>query len=129
MNTINLSAQNLQDVIQTVVGVLRDWGVEAEQQVILLGLPEDTRARTLKHYLTGKPFPAENTFLQRAHYILAIQNAVSSLYPHNPHAANFWVTTDNFFFGEKTPLDLMLSHGLEGMSRVLDHLNGIDDWG
>jgi hypothetical protein len=123
-----MEEQNHKDLGLTLLRVLSDWGVEPEHQVILLGLPEGTKPRALQRYRSGEPLPSADDFTQRAHYILAIQNAVDSMYPHNAAAANYWVTTPTYFFGNRSPLEVMLHHGLEGMQRVINHLNGIDDW-
>lgn len=119
----------LKDLTKTVMTVLSNWSLESEQQMSLLGLPENTPKRALGGFRNGSAVPKNPDFLHRAQCILAIQNAVDSIYPHNAYAANCWVTTQNLFFAYHTPLDIMLSEGLEGMKRVVDHLNGTEDWG
>lgn len=129
MNTLyDLDEQRRSDLAKQLLLVLNEWGIEPEHQIILLGLPDDTRPRTLNRYRTGTPFPEDESFLQRAHYILSIKNAVDSIYPHNEKAASYWVTTSNWFFNDKTPLEIMLAQGIEGMKQVIDHLNGTDQW-
>ena len=116
------------DLAQTILTVLRNWGVAKEQQIILLGLPEGTRPRTLNKFTMGAPFPDDDEALMRANYLLSIQNAVDSLFPHNTTAANYWMTTPCQSFANHTPLSIMLNEGLDGMKRVLDYLNGTEDW-
>ena len=118
-------SQNQVDLVRTVIQILSDWDVTGDQQVILIGLPKGPRPRELTRFRMGMPFSDENDFLQRAHYILSIKNAVDSIHPFNATAANYWVTTGNMFFAQKTPLDIMLAEGLSGMKRVLDHLDGV----
>jgi len=117
------------DLVHTLLSILREWQVEPEQQIILLGMPNSTKARALNRVRAGEPLPECDRFLERAHFLLAIQNAVSSMYPHNAQAANYWVSTPSFFFGNYSPLQIMLNEGVAGMQRVLNNLNGIDDWG
>ena len=116
------------DLAQTILTVLRSWGVAKEQQIILLGLPEGTRPRALNKFTMGAPFPDDDDALMRANYLLSIQNAVDSLFPHNTTAANYWMTTPCQSFANHTPLSIMLNEGLAGMKRVLDYLNGTEDW-
>lgn len=112
------------DLIDTLLWVLRGWGLEADEQVQLLGLPAGTRARSLQQFRQGKPIPDESRFLQHAEMILAIYRAVSSLFPGNVTMANYWVTTPSTSLGGHRPLDIMLRDGLEGMHYCLNHLNG-----
>ena len=68
--------------------------------------------------------PNEKDFATRAQYLIMINGAISTLYPHNPDAANYWITTDNYYFEGQTPLDIMLNNGVPGMISILGHLNG-----
>ena len=117
------------DLARTLVKILRNWGLSSEQQIALLGMPEGTKARVLNKFLAGTPFPDDYDSLMRANYLLSIQNAVSSLFPHNAQAADYWMTTPSHYFADYTPLDIMLGEGIDGMKRVLDYLNGDEEWG
>lgn len=125
---IDMDQQRRVQLAQTVMGVLNGWGVPTDAQCVLLGLPEGTKARKLNQFRSGTAFPEDNAMLLRAHYILSIQNAVESMYPHNTEVGNYWVTTPNAFFNERTPLQVMLDSGVEGMETVVAHLNGTGDW-
>jgi len=120
--------QRQTDLIKTVLETLTNWDVKPQDQITLLGLPKDTKPRTLGRFRVGALLPQADDFLQRAHYILSIQNAVNSIFPHNAAAANYWVTTPNGYFGGKSPLEAMLNNDIEGMKYVVDHLNGVDGW-
>ena len=112
------------ELIETLVWVMRGWDLDSEEQIRLLGLPVGTPGRALQQYRQGKALPDETLFLQHAELILAIYRAVSSFFPGNPTMANYWVTTPSTPFGDRTPLELMLTDGLAGMQYCLDHLNG-----
>jgi hypothetical protein len=112
------------DLIQTLLWVMQQWGLESEERVRLLGLPGNTPARALQQYSQGKALPDETLFLQHAELILAIYRAVGSFFPGNSTMANYWVTTPSTPFGGRTPLEIMLVEGLPGMQYCLDHLNG-----
>jgi hypothetical protein len=126
---INIDINQQKDIMKTLLNLFDNWGLEAKAQIALLGLPEDTKPRTLSRYRAGMAVPEGNQFLQRAHYLLSISNAVDSIFPHNATAANFWVTTPSEYFGNKSPLDVMLLNGVEGMKYLLNLLNGQDEWG
>lgn len=117
------------DLTKTLLTVFTDWGLGASDQIALLGLPQETKARALGRFRAGMEVPAGAQFLQRAHYILAISNAINSLFPHNITAANYWITTRSENFGNRSPLDVMLTHDLEGMEYILNLLNGENQWG
>jgi len=125
---IDMDIERRADLARTILTVLRNWGVESEDQINLLGLPEGTRTRVLNKFRTGEPFPDDYDSLMRANYLLSIQNAVTSLFPHNARAADYWMTTPSHYFAGSTPLQIMLNEGVEGMHRVLNYLNGVEDW-
>ena len=123
--SIELEETERRELVQTVFLVLGRWDIQPDDQAILLGLPPGTRARALAKYRMGNALPDESGFLQRAHYLLSIHNAVGTFFPGNPTAANYWVTTRSPAFGGQAPLDIMRADGVDGMRRVLDHLNGV----
>lgn len=112
------------ELLQSLLGVMQQWGLEGDEKVRLLGLPDNTPSRVLQQYRQGKAFPDETALLERAKLILAIYRAVATFFPGNPAMANYWVTTPSTPFGGRTPLELMLTDGLAGMQYCLDHLNG-----
>lgn len=114
----------LDDLIDTLVWVMRGWGLDAKEQVQLLGLPAGTSARSLQQFRQGKPIPDEAGFLQHAELILAIYRAVGTFFPGNTTMANYWVTTPSNSLAGHSPLDIMLRDGLDGMRYCLKHLNG-----
>lgn len=117
------------DLTRTLLGVLSDWDIRPQDQLTLLGMPLDTKPRILNRFRAGMATPDNEEFLQRARYLLAINNAIESFFPHNITAANLWITTRSDNFGTKSPLDIMLLHGLQGMKYLSDLLDGRDEWG
>lgn len=121
---IKLDEVEQRELAQAVFLVFGNWNIEPDDQAILLGLAPGTRARGLAKYRMGKALPDDADFLQRAHCLLSIHNAVGTFFPGNPTAANYWVTTHSPAFGGQAPLDIMRDGGIDGMRRILDHLNG-----
>jgi len=117
-----------EQMTRSVMATLQGWGLSGDAQRMLLGLPADMRARKMNQFRSGQALPDEPEVLLRAQLILQIGNAVASLFPHNLSVANYWITTQNRHFGQRTPLDVMLDGGVEAMERVVAHLNGTGDW-
>ena len=120
--------QTRASLAREAMSALTAWGITSEDQVALLGLPSETRGRMLNRFRAGMGFPDDPDCLARLENIVAIHHAVHSLHPHSSEAANYWVTTPLFAFGNRTALEVMLADGLKGMQQLIHHLNGTGDW-
>lgn len=109
--------------------ILNDWGIPPDAQVILLGMPDGTKPRSLNRYRSGgAPFPDDAERLQRISCILSINKALQTMFPHSGSMADLWVTTCNTYFNDRSPLEIMIEHGLNGMQNVAHHLSNNDGW-
>ena len=108
------------------LNVLAGWGVEPIDQCRLLGLPEKDAGRRFRRHRLGAPLPHDPETWQRVALLLSLDNAVNQLFPHSSLSADLWVTTPRAKFGNRTPLDLMLSGGIEGIRRVERTLDNLD---
>lgn len=124
----NTPYHDVSDLAKTIIAILAEWQLDSQDQISMLGLPENTKARALTRMGTHGTAVVNEDFMDRARLILAIKNAVDSLYPHNTRAASLWITTPNYYFSNSTPATVMAVDGIEGMERVLNHLNGTEDW-
>jgi len=122
-----MSHQQRAETTHAVLRVLSAWDIDREHQLLLLGMPEDTRPRVLKRFLDGEPLPQDPKVLERAECLLQIDAALVSLFPHNPALAYLWVTTSSPQFDGKSPLDLMLEQGMSAMKSLLSQLDGSGD--
>jgi len=120
--------ENNSEIARTILSIFQSWGISPADQIKLLGLPSGSRSRVLTKYRNGFPLPDNEECTMRVAYLFAIQNAVSSLFPHNAKAADYWITTQFDYFVNHTPLEIILNEGVDGMKRVLNYLNGIEDW-
>ncbi len=116
------------ELARVVMQVLDEWNIEADQRASLLGLAGDTRKRVLDRHRHGKPFADDRETQQRLSHLLTIHRLLGLVLPHNPAMAAHWITCPNPYFNELTPLQIMLDLGLEGMERVVSHLNCSGDW-
>jgi uncharacterized protein (DUF2384 family) len=111
---------------RTVLDVLERWGVGREDQCRLLGLHKQGAARRLRHYRLGHPLPEEGDVWTRVALLLRLATSIGQLFPHSAPSADLWVTTPRAKFGHKTPLQLMLADGVEGIARVQRSLDNLD---
>lgn len=120
MSTINNSPSLLSEALR----ILDKWRIEHSAQLQLLDLP-DMHPRMLNRVRRGDgSVDEDHNLLQRIRSIFEINNTLNTLYPHNGDMANYWVTTPNLHLQERSPLDIMLAHGHDGMQTVTDQLNG-----
>ena len=108
------------------IHVLTDWGVEPTDQCRLLGLPDKDAGRRFRRYRLGTPFPDDPEIWGRVALLLKLHNALNQLFPHSTLSADLWVTTPRVKFGNRTPLDLMLADGIEGIRRVERSIDNLD---
>jgi hypothetical protein len=109
--------------------ILNDWAVPPEAQLALLGFPKGSKPRSLNRYRSGgETFPEAPERLQRIGCILSISKALQTMFPHSGSMADLWVTTANTYFNDRSPLEIMIEHGLSGMQNVSHHLNNNDGW-
>lgn len=111
---------------RSVLQVLDGWALSPDDQCALLGVGQPGAVRRLRRHRLGNPLPDEPEVWVRVALILDIDRAVNQLFPHSGAAADLWVTTPRVKFGRRTPLELMLSGGVEGIRRVARSLDNLD---
>ena len=119
-----MSQQQRVEMTHSVLMVMHRWDLDREVQLALIGLPEGTRPRVLKRFQDGEPLPPDDRILERVGLLLQIEQALVSLFPHNPVMANLWVTTPSPSFDGHSPVDMMLADGVPAMKGLLDQLDG-----
>jgi len=108
--------------------ILDSWDVEDKDRVALLGLPTETRSRSLQKYRKGTPFPDEPAIWERLQHFAGIDDALHTSYPRNPYMAKTWMHRKNSRFSDRTPLICMLEDGLVGINAIHMHLDCSYDW-
>jgi hypothetical protein len=125
-SAISLSAEERGQMALQVMDVLREWEVDPEVQLSLLGL-DARQLRDLSRYKRGTPLPEEFAVLERAQHIVGIQQALLTIYPLNHRMASFWLRMRNRNL-RSIPLELMLQDGIAGMDRVWRILDCTRNW-
>ena len=109
-----------------VLQVLADWGLEPMVQCELLGLPQDEAGRVFRQLRQGASLPENRDVWTRVALLLRLDNAIHQLFPHCTYAANLWVTSPNPRCSHRTPLEIMLADGLEGIRRIERSVDNLD---
>jgi hypothetical protein len=126
-----LNALKHEDRVQLsrlIIALLDSWGVEPQDQIALLGLPEETTPQQYEHYRWDTPLPQDEAVMERVEHLIGIADALRTSYPHNANMGAIWMNRPNPRFDGRTPLAAMLEDGLEGIVAVRVHLDCAYDW-
>ena len=98
------------------------WHLKLSEQASLLGLSEQTR-NTICGYKGGKkPIAKNRDLIDRIGHFLGIHKALRTLLPKNKELAYQWPTTKNKAFNNRTPVEVVLEEGFEGLLQVRYYL-------
>lgn len=111
-----------------VMELLDSWGINGQQKIILLGLPQDMRARKLERYRQNEPFPDTEVINKHLEHLLGIADALRTSYPRNIQMCAMWLQKPHKRFANQAPLTVMLGKGLEGLIQVRSHLDCSFAW-
>ena len=123
-----MTEQQRQDLTVTVMEFLDAWQLKPTEQIKLLGLDSRIRSRMLIRYRRGTPLPPDDGVIKRASDLVAIGNALVTVFPHSALSASLWVTTPHIMFGNRTPLEVMLEDSANGTERILLSLDNTGGW-
>ena len=113
---------------QNVMLFLDACGLNAEQQVDILGLPAETRSRILRRFRDDTPFPDTPKVSERFVHLLGIIDALSTTYPCNAEMGPGWMHAPHRRFKKRSPLSTILEDGLGGLVSVRAHLDCTFAW-
>ncbi|HEU5046798.1 MAG TPA: MbcA/ParS/Xre antitoxin family protein [Rickettsiales bacterium] len=107
--------------LRTFFNIAGAWGLDTEEQRILLGKPARS---TFFNWKKNKPVALSHDTLERLSYILGIYKALQILLPQ-AEAADGWVkrANDAPIFGGKSALDRMLSGNVADLYVVRQYLD------
>ncbi|MES2356246.1 MAG: MbcA/ParS/Xre antitoxin family protein [Pseudomonadota bacterium] len=110
--------------LRAFFNIANDWGLNANEQIVLLGSP----ARST--YFKWKSSPAtaklSRDTLERLSYILGIYKALQILLP-NPQSADDWIKKPNAasLFAGRSALDRMLGGNVSDLVAIRQYLDAI----
>jgi len=111
-----------------VMNILDQWGLNAEQAVAILNLPEKTPTRMLRRYRDDTPLPDTQLVNDRINHILGIADALRTSWPHNPSMGLIWMKQKNSRFNKRRPVNIITEDGLDGIVQIRCHLDCSYDW-
>lgn len=111
-----------------IMELLDSWGTSGEQKIILLGLPEDMRARKLERYRQNEAFPDTDIVNEHLEHLVGIADALRTSFPRNVEMSSLWLQKPHKRFDNKTPISIMTAGGLAGLIRVRSQLDCSFAW-
>ena len=113
---------------KSIIRMLDQFGLDAEQQIRILGFPEGTKTRVLRQHRENKPFPVDAEVQQRVTLLAHISDALRTTYPTNPQMALFWIKQKNRHLGNSRPVEVLSRGGRNDLISVLSLLDCTVHW-
>ena len=123
-----LTHEDRVNVTRIIMNLLDDWGLNAEQQLVVLNLPEGTPTRALRRYRDDTPFPDDPAVLKRVEHLLGITDALRTTFPRNANIGLLWMKQPCRRLRKRRPLDIIIEDGLSGLITVRTHLDCSFAW-
>ena len=116
------------ELTQQIMMLLDSWGASAEQKVVLLGLPDEIKARKLERYRKDEAFPETDQVNEHISHLVGIADALRTSFPRNVEMFAIWMQQPHKRFDNQTPLALMAKKGLHGLIQVRSQLDCAFAW-
>ena len=113
---------------KSIIRMLDQFGLDADQQIRILGFPEGTKTRVLRQHRENKPFPDDAEVQQRVALLAHISDALRTTYPTNPKMALFWIKQKNRHLGNSRPVEVLSRGGRNDLISVLSLLDCTVHW-
>ena len=110
----DLNSEQRVQLTNQMMQLLDSWGTSGDQKIVLLGLPDDMRARKLERFRKDEAFPDTD--------------ALRTSYPRNIEMCARWMRQPHKRFENKTPLSVMVTKGLAGLIQVRAQLDCSFAW-
>ena len=104
-------------VVQMVMRLFKNWGIDRAIQCALLGMAESSRPTLLLYEKGERGIPDNVDSLDRVSNLLAIHKNLRILYL-NPEDAYRWMSKPNLLFDGLSPAQFIAKHGMRGMYAV-----------
>ena len=124
----DLTIEEKVDLARHIMRLLSSWKIQAEDQIRILALPEETRTRHLSKFKNDTPFPDDEKIYERILHFLGIADALRTSYPHNAQMGPVWMNQAHRRFSERSPVQTMIEDDLQGIVAVRVHLDCAYDW-
>jgi hypothetical protein len=119
------SPESRRTLAKTMIKLFDHWGIEAGDQLILLGLDADCQGIQDQFRSGEAALPETGETMERVSWLLTVHKALRIAYSYNRDLVYQWVTANNRRFGGKAPLDVMKHEGLAGIKMIAVYLESI----
>jgi len=113
---------------KAVIQLLDNWGVNAADRMLLLGLPKEIKSRHMDQFRKSTPLPDTKEVNEHVSHLIGIYDALRTSYPTNEGMAAIWLKKANKKFDDRAPLMTMIEGGLMGLMTVRAHLDCTFAW-
>jgi len=123
-----MTLQEQVQLTRTIMMILDDWGLSSDHIINVLGLSDKTPKRNLRKFREDTPFPEATGLHQRIEHLVGIATSLRTTYPFNPQMGTLWMRKPQRLFGNRAPLEVIVSDGEPGLVSVRSHLDCTYDW-
>jgi len=123
----DMTQEELLQLTRGILNMLDDWGVQAGDQLILLGL-EELPVRDLRKMKDRTALPDRPEVMMRVEHLISIADALRTTFPFSREMGKLWMHRPNRRFRRRTPLATMIEDGLTGLISVRSHLDCAFSW-
>ncbi len=123
----DMSDDELLQLTRAILNMLDDWGVQAGDQLRLLGLG-DVPVRDLRKMKDSRALPDQPEVMLRIEHLVSIADALRTTFPFSREMGKLWMHKPNRRFRQRTPLATMIEDGMTGLISVRSHLDCAFSW-
>jgi hypothetical protein len=124
----SLTPEERVELTRATMAIVDGWKLDGEQTLSVLGLTDKVRVRHLAKFRDDTAFPDEPDVMARVSHILHIAEALVTAYPRNAPMRKLWFGKPQRRFRGRTPKQLILEKGREGLSMVRAELDCTYMW-
>jgi hypothetical protein len=114
-------------VTQNIMYMLSDWGLSPKDICSVLDIP-GVKVRNIDRFHRGDVFPDDSQVNQRIEHLIGIFEALRLAYPHDERMGKHWLTQRNRRCGNRPPLELLVSDGMNGLINVRAQIDCTFAW-
>ncbi len=115
--------EDIDNLSKMVISIFEHWGLPAGDQLELLGM-SSTNQGVLNGFRKGESMSGSRDQLDRLAMLLRIHKNLRLLFPRNRELAYKWMTTSSRAFEGRTPVEITVTRGIEGLIMVGAYLEG-----
>lgn len=126
--TAQMSHDDRVILTRMIIRMLDNWGLNAKQQMNLLGIPDDVPTRMMRRYRDDTPLPDDDNVTERVTHLVGIAEALRTTYPRNINMGNRWMREPHRRFNQRSPIRVIVEDGLSGLINVRCQLDCAYAW-